>query len=53
MYLARQEEFLNNNTVLENIATLVRLKLFCQKIMNGDSQVIFHIFKVKYLKIMC
>ena len=28
-------------------------KIFLLKILNGDPQLLFHIFKVKYLKIMC
>ena len=28
-------------------------KIFLSKIKNGDPQLLFHIFKVKYLKIMC
>ena len=28
-------------------------KFFLSKIMNGNPQILFHIFKVKYLKIMC
>ena len=30
----------------------LHLKLFCQKIMNSDPQLLIHIFNVKYLKIM-
>ena len=28
-------------------------KIFVSKILDGDPQLLFHIFKVEYLKIMC
>ena len=53
LYLARRSKILQqHHKVRENIATLVGINMFLTKIMNSDLKLLFHIIKVKYLKIM-
>ena len=53
LYLAKTSKILQqHHKVRENIATLVGLNMFLTNIMNSDLKLLFHIIKVKYLKIL-